>query len=67
MFPNLQKIAFIGLTLPVLTASVERSLSRMKLIKKCLRKSLTEWQGHSADKDCHWVTDILTEDEIEVI
>ncbi len=33
MFPNLQKIASIGLTLPLSTASVERSFSPMKLIK----------------------------------
>ena len=37
VFPNLQKIASIGLTLPVSTASVERSFSLMKLIKTCLR------------------------------
>ena len=42
MFPNLQKIASIGLTLPVSTASVERSLSQIKLIKTCLQNSLTE-------------------------
>ena len=39
MFPGLQKIASIGLTLPVSTASVERSFSQMKLIKTCLQKS----------------------------
>ena len=33
MFPHLQKIASIDLTLPVSTASVERSFSQMKLIK----------------------------------
>ena len=33
MLPKLQKIASIGLTLPVSTASVERSFSQMKLIK----------------------------------
>ena len=42
MFPNLQKIASIGLTLPVSTASVERSFSQMKPIKTHLRNSLTE-------------------------
>lgn len=30
MFPNLQKIASTSLTMPVSTASVERSLSQMK-------------------------------------
>ena len=33
MFPNLQNMASIGLTLPVSTAFVERSFSQMKLIK----------------------------------
>ena len=42
MFPNLQKIASIGLTLLVSTASVVRSFSQMKLIKTSLRNSLTE-------------------------
>ena len=41
MFPNLQ-IASIRLMLPVSTASVEKSFSQMKLIKTCLRNSLTE-------------------------
>ena len=39
MFPNLQKIASIGLTLPVSTAYVERSFSQMKLIKTFLQNS----------------------------
>ena len=42
MFPNSQKIASIGLTLPVSKASVGRSFSQMKLIKTRLRNSLTE-------------------------
>ena len=37
MFPNFQKIASIGLTLPVSTAYVERSFSQVKLIKTRLR------------------------------
>ena len=41
MFPNLHKIAFVGLSLPVSTASVERSFSQMKLIKTHLRNSLS--------------------------
>jgi hypothetical protein len=41
MFPYLHKIAFIGLSLPVSTASVERSFSQMKLIKSRLRNSLS--------------------------
>ena len=42
MFPNLRKIASICLTIPVSTASVERSFSEMKLIKTRLRNSLSE-------------------------
>ena len=42
MFPNLQKISSIGMTLLVSTASVERSFSQMKLFKTRLRNSLTE-------------------------
>ena len=36
MFPNIQKIASFGVTLPVSAAS-ERNFSQMKLIKTCLR------------------------------
>ena len=42
MFPNLSQTASIGLTIPVSTASVERSFSKMKLIKTRLRNSLSE-------------------------
>ena len=42
MFPNLSKIASIGQTIPVSTASVERSFSAMKQIKTCLHNSLSE-------------------------
>lgn len=41
MFPNLQTIASIGLSIPVSTASVERSFSQMKLIKTRLRNALS--------------------------
>ena len=46
MFPNLNKIASIGLTIPVSTASVESSFSQMKMIKTRLRNSLSDC-GHS--------------------
>ena len=42
LFPNLSKIAKISLTIPVSTASVERSFSQMKLIKTRLRSSLSD-------------------------
>ena len=37
MFPNLSRLAVISLSIPVTTASVERSFSKMKLIQSCLR------------------------------
>ena len=42
MFPNLHTIAKISLSIPVATASVERSFSQMKLIKTRLRSSLND-------------------------
>ena len=41
LFPNLSKIASICFTIPVSTASVERSFSEMKLIKTRIINSLT--------------------------
>ena len=67
MFPNLQKIASIGLTLPVSTASVERSFSQMKLIKICLRNPLTEGRLTQLMRLAIESPDQLKEDEIEVI
>ena len=42
MFPNLHTIATISLSLPVATASAERSFSQMKLIKTRLCSSLND-------------------------
>ena len=42
MFPNLNTLATICLTLPIGTASVERSFSQMKMIKTRLRNRLGE-------------------------
>lgn len=42
LFPNLSKIATISLSIPVATASVERSFSQMKLIKTCLQSSMND-------------------------
>jgi len=42
LFPNLNKIGKICLSISVTTASVKRSFSQMKLIKKCLRSSLND-------------------------
>ena len=43
MFPNLHKMASIGLTIPVSTTSVERSFSQMELIKTRLRNALSDF------------------------
>ena len=42
MFPNLNTLASICLTIPIGTASVERSFSQMKMIKILLRSRLGE-------------------------
>ena len=42
LFPNLRKIGAICLSIPVTTASIERSFSQMKLIKTRLRSSLND-------------------------
>jgi hypothetical protein len=42
MFPDLLKIASIGLSISVSTASVKRSVSQMKLVKTHLRNSLSD-------------------------
>ena len=42
MFPNLHTIAYISLSIPVATASIERSCSQMKLIRTRLRSSLND-------------------------
>ena len=42
LFPNLCKIYTISLSIPVSTASLERSFSQMKLIKTPLRSSLND-------------------------
>ena len=42
MFPNLSTLSNICLTIPVSTASVERSFSQMKLLKTRLRNRLSD-------------------------
>ena len=67
MFPNLPKIASIGLTWPVSTASVERSFSQMKLIRTRLRTSLTKCRLTQLMRIAIGSPDQITEGEIEVI
>ena len=42
MFPNLNKLAKFSISIPVTTASVERSFSQMKMIKTRLRNRLSD-------------------------
>ena len=42
LFPNVHKLATICLSIPISTASAERSFSDMKLIKNRLRNRLTK-------------------------
>ena len=42
LFPNLSTLGNICLSIPVSTASVERSFSQMKLLKTRLRNSLSD-------------------------
>ena len=60
------KIASIGLTLPVLTASVMRSFSQIKLIKTCLRTSFTDEMLTQIMRIAIESPEQLTEDEIQV-
>ena len=41
IFPEIFKLLDILLTLPVATATVERSFSQMKIVKTCLRNRLS--------------------------
>ena len=63
MFPNLRKIVSIGLTLPVSTASVERTFSKMKL-KHAYETLLTEGRLTQLMRIAIESPDLLTEDEL---
>ena len=67
MFPNLHKMASIGLTLPVSTASVERSFSQMKLIKTRRRNSLSEGTLAQLMRIAIESPDKLTDDDLEEV
>ena len=55
MLPNLNTLASICLTIPIGTASVERSLSQMKMIKTRLRSRLGEKSSVRLDEDSYRV------------
>ena len=67
LFPNLSKIGAICLSIPVTTASVERSLSLMKLIKTRLRSSLNDKSLSNLMKIALESPDELTDSHLEVV
>ena len=67
MFPNLNKIASIGLTIPVSTTSVERSFSQMKMIKTRLRNSLSNCSLSHLMRIAIEAPEVLSESDLEEI
>ena len=66
LFPNLSKIGAICLSIPVTTASVERSFSQMKLIKTRLRSSLNDKSLKIALESPDELTDSHLEEVVNV-
>ena len=67
LFPNLSKIGAICLSIPVTTASVERSFSQMKLIKTRLRSSLNNKSLSNLMKIALESPDELTDSHLEEV
>ena len=67
LFPNLCKIAQISLSIPVTTASIERSFSQMKLIKTRLCSSLTDKNLSNLMKIAIEAPDELTDNDLQQI
>ena len=67
MFPNLSTLATISLSIPVATASVERSFSQMKLIKTRLRSRLSDTSLSHLMKIAIESPDKLTDSDLEDI
>ena len=68
LFPNLlSNIGAICLSIPVTTASVERSFSQMKLIKICLRSSLNDKSLSNLMKIALESPDELTDSHLEEV
>ena len=67
MFPNLSTLATISLSIPVATASVERSFSQMKLIKTRLRSRLCDTSLSHLMKIAIESPDKLTDSDLEDI
>ena len=67
-FPNIVSLASLAITLPVTTATVERSFSDMKLIKTRLRNRLGEESLDQAMRICIEGPDTLSDaDMVEII
>ena len=67
LFPNLSKIGAICLSIPVTTASVERSFSQMKLIGTRLRSSLNDKSLSNLMKVALESPDELTDSHLEEV
>ena len=67
LFPNLHTIARISLSIPVSTASVERSFSQMKLIKTQLRSCLSVKSLSNLMKIAIESPDQLTDQDLEQV
>ena len=67
MFPNLSTLATISLSIPVATASVERSFCQMKLIKTRLRSHLCDTSLSHLMKIAIESPDKLTDSDLEDI
>ena len=67
MFPNLNTLATISLSIPVATASVERSYSQMKLIKTRLRSRLSDTSLSHLMKIAIESPDTLLDSDLEEI
>ena len=67
MFPNLYKLVTIGVTIPVSTASVERSFSQMKLIKTHLQNCLSDISFSHLMKISIGFPETLTDSDLESI
>ena len=67
IFPNLSKIDFIFLTIPVTTASVERSFSEMKFIKTKITNFLSEGTLSQLMRIGIEAPDKLTDDDLDAI
>ena len=67
LFPNLSKIGAICLSIPVTTASVERSFSQMKLIKTRLRSRLNDKSLSNLMKIALESPDELTDSHLEEV